>query len=223
LVALAPFVYAPSWPEAEQIYFRYRAKIVTLGLAISGQVNCSVPGVLEKVRMDWGAVEAIAEVVGLLLVVISLLFVGFQLKQNTQQLRQDNLLKSIRGTLDTNWSYHRDPETFRVMRHGCKDFEALSPKDQALFHSIAMDLSFYLELVIRMSQAGLIDEEAWRINERFFLGLLATPGGAKWWETVKHTRPMPESAIQYLQSLLDNPGHEKIPLTELQPWLSDPD
>ena len=172
--------------------------------------------------MDWGAVEAIAEVVGLLLVVISLLFVGYQLKQNTQQLRQDNLLKTIRGTLETNWSYHRDPETFRVIQKGCLDFEALAPEEQALFHSIAMDLSFYLELVIRMAQAGLIDEDAYSINQRFFLGLLVTPGGAKWWDTVRHTRPMPDSAIEYLQSLLDDPERDIVPLTELQPWLNSP-
>ena len=82
--------------------------------------------------MDWNTVGAIAEVAGLLLVVISLLFVGYQLNQNTQQMRQDNLLKTIRGTLETNWFYHRDPEAFRVIREGCEDFEALAPKDQAL-------------------------------------------------------------------------------------------
>lgn len=173
--------------------------------------------------MDWNAVEAIAEVAGLLLVVVSLLFVGYQLYQNTQQLRQDNLLKTIRGTLETNWAYHRDPETFRVIRDGCADFEALAPKDQALFHSIAMDLSFYLELVTRLNQAGLIEEDAPLINERFFLGLLATHGGAQWWQTVKRTRPMPDTAIEYLQSLLDDPKREKVPLTELQPWLRNPD
>jgi len=174
-------------------------------------------------RMDWSAVGAIAEVTGLLLVVVSLLFVGYQLKQNTQQLRQDNLLKTVRGTLETNWSYHRDPEAFRVIRQGCEDFEALAPKDQALFHSIAMDLSFYLELVNRLSQSGLIEKDALRINERFFLGLLATPGGAKWWEAVRRTRPMPDSSINYMQSLLDDPSREKVPLTELQPWLRNPD
>jgi hypothetical protein len=172
--------------------------------------------------MDWGALEAIAEIIGLLLVVVSLLFVGFQLRQNTQQLRQENLLKTIRGTLDTNWYYHRDPEAFRVMQAGVWDFERLSPRDQALFHSIAMDLSFYLELVARMSRAGLVDDDAPRINERFFLALCRTPGGAQWWQTVRRTRPMPDPAIEYLQSRLDDPAAGEETLTELQPWLKAP-
>jgi hypothetical protein len=172
--------------------------------------------------LDWGAVEAIAELIGLPLVVVSLLFVGYQLKQNSKQLRQDNMLKTVRGTLDTNWLYHRDPNAFRVLQEGCRDFDALAPGDQALFHSIAMDLSFYLELVHRMHLSGLMEQDALRINERFFLGLIDTPGGTQWWETVKRTRPMPDSAIQYLQSRLDDPNRIREPLTELQPWLTRP-
>ena len=127
--------------------------------------------------MDWGAVEGIAEVTGVLLVVVSLLFVGFQIRQNTTQLKQDNLLKNIRGTLDTNWSYHRDPVAFEVFRKGCVSFENLPPNEQAHFHSLLMDLSFYLEMVIRLHQAGLIEQDAPELNERYFLAALNTTGG----------------------------------------------
>ncbi len=58
--------------------------------------------------MNWDAVGAIAEVVAVLGVVASLVFVGIQIRQNTVQLRQDNLRETIRGTLDTNWYFHRD-------------------------------------------------------------------------------------------------------------------
>jgi len=51
---------------------------------------------------------------------------------------------------------------------------------------------------------------------------ISTPGGAQWWEMARRTRPMPDSAIEYLQSLLDDPKREIVPLTELQPWLRNP-
>lgn len=170
--------------------------------------------------MDWGAVEAIAEVIGLVLVVASLLFVGFQIRQNTQQLRQDNLLKTIRGTLDSNWHYHRDPRVFDIVRRGCADFDGLPAADQAHFHSIVVDLSFYLELVMRMNRAGLIDDDAPEVNMRFFLSILDSPGGRQWWEVARRTKPMPEEAIEAIQAMLDRPGRERVPITELQPWLA---
>jgi hypothetical protein len=172
--------------------------------------------------MDWNAVEAIAEIAGVILVVVSLLFVGFQVRQNTQQLRQDNLLKSVRGTLDTNWYFHRDPEAFRVFRAGCADFDALPEQDRAHFHSILMDLSFYVEVVNQMYAAGLLDQSAPEVNGRFFLAALDTPGGAQWWELVKKTRPMPDSAIVAIQALLDAPNRDRTPITELQPWFAPP-
>lgn len=168
--------------------------------------------------MNWAAIEAFAEVAGVLLVVVSLLFVGFQVRQNTRQIQHDNLLKSVRGTLETNWYYHRDPEAFRVFRDGCLDFNALRPRDRAHFHSILMDLSFYVEIVRGMHRSGLIDEMALRVNTRFFLAILDTPGGRQWWELIMATQPMPPPAIEFIQGLLDEPGRQRVPITELQPW-----
>lgn len=51
--------------------------------------------------MNWDAVSAIAEILGVLAVVISLVYVGFQVRQNTMQLRQDNLLNNVRGTVSS--------------------------------------------------------------------------------------------------------------------------
>ena len=47
--------------------------------------------------MSWDAIIAVTEIVGVIAVVISLLYVGFQVRQNTMQLRQDNLRETVRG------------------------------------------------------------------------------------------------------------------------------
>ena len=88
--------------------------------------------------MNWDAVGAVAEIAGVVAVVISLVYVGIQVRQNTVQLRHDNLRDAIRGVLDTNWYFHRDDTAFEVFRRGCISFEELSPKDQAHFHSIVV-------------------------------------------------------------------------------------
>ena len=41
--------------------------------------------------MNWDAITAIAELAGVVAVVVSLIYVGFQVRQNTRQLRHDNL------------------------------------------------------------------------------------------------------------------------------------
>ena len=170
--------------------------------------------------MNWDAVGAIAEIAGVLLIVVSLVFVGIQVRQNTAQLRQDNLRETMRGLLDINWYFHRDDAAFEVFRKGCKSFEKLAPKGKAHFHSIVVDLSFYLELVHGMHQAGLIDSAALEISERFFLAVLSTPGGKQWWDFARRTKPMPDLTIDYLQALMDAPDKDFKPITELQPWFA---
>ena len=170
--------------------------------------------------MNWDATSAIAEVIGVIAVVLSLIYVGIQVRQNTMQLRQDNLRETVRGTLETNWYYHRDAEAFNVYRNGIENFDNLDPRDKAHFHSILVDLAFYLEIVRNMAVAGLVDRAALDTNSRFLAAVLVTPGGRQWLQFARDTRPMTQSALDYLQSLLDSKGERIQPITELQPWFS---
>lgn len=173
--------------------------------------------------MNWEAIGAIAEVIGVVAVVVSLLYVGYQVRQNTIQLRQDNLLETVRGTLDTNWYYHRDPAAFDVFRKGVKSFEDLDPRDKAHFHSILVDLAFYVEMVRNMEMAGLVDRSALETNRRFLGAVLVTPGGREWLEFAQATEPMPRTALAYLNSLVEEDKSDLRPITELQPWFAAED
>jgi hypothetical protein len=171
--------------------------------------------------MNWNAVSAIAEVIGVIAVVVSLIYVGLQVRQNTQQLRHDNLLGSIRGTLDTNWLYHRDDETFDVFRNGVQSFDALPPREQAIFHSIIVDIAFYFEIVRNMVTSGLIDPNALTINKQFLVAILISPGGREWWAFARKSPPMPQPAMEYIESILETDCDDTPPITELQPWLAE--
>jgi hypothetical protein len=154
-------------------------------------------------------------------VVVSLLYVGFQVRQNTTQLRQDNLREIVRGTLDTNWLFHRDSEAFDVFRRGVHSFHGLEPREKAFFHSMIVDLAFYFEIVRNMQMAGLVDRSALDTNQRFLGAVLVTPGGREWLQFADDTQPMPKSALEYLREIVDSDADKIRPITELQPWFSE--
>ena len=168
----------------------------------------------------WDAIAAIAEVFGVIAVVVSLVYLAIQVRQNTAQLRIDNLRETVRGTLDTNWYYHRDKDAFAAFREGVASFNQLSPERQALFHSIIVDLAFYVEMIRNLEFSGLVDAEGRKINERFLLAILLTPGGQEWWEFAKKNPPMPAVALEYLQGLIDERGADVPRITDLQPWFA---
>jgi len=170
---------------------------------------------------NWNAIGAIAEVIGVFAVVVSLIYVGFQVRQNTMQLRQDNLREIVRGTLDINWYFHRDDSAFDIFRRGVRSFDDLQPKDKAHFHSILVDLAFYFEIIRNMGLAGLVDKSALETNQRYLAAVLVTPGGRQWLKFAQETKPMPTSALSYLESLVSSEGPQVQPITELQPWFAD--
>ena len=171
--------------------------------------------------MNWDAVTAIAEVIGVIAVVVSLLYVGFQVRQNTVQLRQDNMRNLVRGTLDTNWYYHRNGDAFDIFRRGVQSFDRLKPNEKAIFHSIIVDLAFYFEIVRGMAKAGLVEPVALETNLRFLAGILVTDGGREWLRVAQATQPMPPAALDYLVSAVDAPDADWSPITDLQPWFSE--
>ncbi len=170
--------------------------------------------------MDWDAIGALAEVVGVIAVVVSLVYLAVQVRQNTAQLRIDNLRETVRGTLDTNWFYHRDEFAFDAFKRGVASFDRLTPRDQAMFHSIIVDLAFYVEMIRSFEYSGLVDPAGREINEKFLLAILLTPGGMEWWGFAKQNPPMPPAAMDYLQSLIDASPPDAPRITDLQPWFS---
>jgi hypothetical protein len=131
------------------------------------------------------------------------------------------LLGSIRGTLDTNWLYHRDARTFDVFRKGVQSFDALPPQSKAIFHSIIVDIAFYFEIVRNMVASGLIDPNALAINKQFLIATLISPGGREWWAFAKKAPPMPQPAMDYIESILEAESDTTPPITELQPWFAE--
>lgn len=171
--------------------------------------------------MNWDAITAVAEVLGVIAVVVSLIYLAIQVRQNTSQLKIDNLRETVRGTLDTNWYYHRDAVAFEAFKLGVASFEDLPPKHKAIFHSIVVDLAFYLEMLRNLEASGLVDKAGREINERFLLAILLTPGGRQWWEFAKSSPPMPPAAMDYLQSMIETGAADCPPITELQPWFAE--
>lgn len=173
--------------------------------------------------MDWNAIGAIAEVLGVIAVVVSLIYLAIQVRQNTAQLRIDNLRETVRGTLDTNWYYHRDPDAFDAFRNGIAGFAELPPRQQAMFHSIIVDLAFYVEMIRSFEYSGLVDPAGREVNEKFLRAILLTRGGTEWWEFAKRNPPMPPAALHYLQRLIDSSPPDAPRITDLQPWFSSRD
>ena len=75
--------------------------------------------------MDWSAVGAIGEVFGAVAVVLSLIYVAAQVRQNTSALRSSATAGAIASIRDWNRDLIADPALARIFRKGVEDMTAL--------------------------------------------------------------------------------------------------
>lgn len=132
--------------------------------------------------MNWEAVGAVAELVAALGVIVSLLYLAAQIRQNTASVRASTYQDFTRESADTTRDALLDPELLaeiQVILLGERDFDPL--RDQRF--------SLVAGLYARNLQFGFLELRAGRIDERHFdsyvsyhaHNFMQRPGWAQWW------------------------------------------
>lgn len=126
--------------------------------------------------MNWSALGAIAELVGAVAVVVSLLYVAAQVKAGTRQARYDAGRDLAARVSDVSLAVAADPELGRLLVQGGANPDVLSPGDQARFRGLMNSLFRGLEQQYLLRREGSLDDESWAAVERMIRDWMALPG-----------------------------------------------
>ena len=107
--------------------------------------------------MMWETAGVIAEIVGAIAVVISLLYLAIQLKQNTDLARAYDLAAE-------NWHEMSDEDARAYIWFVAKSFHIL-------------------EGMFRQHQRGLLTNEVWEPYQRYIFGVLQIEAVSGWWRS----------------------------------------
>ena len=122
--------------------------------------------------MNWNALGAIGELIGALAVVITLVYLAIQTRENTKAVRH----ATARGVLeDANvWRYKiiEDAEVSELFRNGLRDPESLSPNDRYRFRLMLDALITHWQHAVESGQP-IVNSNIPRV--------LSQPGGAWYW------------------------------------------
>jgi hypothetical protein len=150
----------------------------------------------------------LAQIIGAIAVVASLVFVGVQLRQNTKAILTQTsqthsaLYHSIIAGLSENG------EVARIWRVGLADMDSLAPDERVRFMAFVSTLFRYYEASHVQSLRGLLDAEHWRTIEQQVTDLAAQPGIQAWWQLRQHwhsdafrlwfeARPLRDAGVLY--------------------------
>ena len=140
--------------------------------------------------MNWEAIVAIVEVVGLLAIVISLIYVAVQVRQNSQLL--ERTIQSVRTQtyqyLVEDFNFYRqllmDREVAELYIRGLADFKSLAPAERVQFNMVASTYvwtAWYFYEVNR--NEGLVEN----LNSRLYVDMFKHPGFREWFADYRST------------------------------------
>jgi len=131
--------------------------------------------------MNWEAIAAIAEVVGVIAVVLSLVYVGYQVNQNTQAMR----LSAISTLVPEHNAHYRlvaeNPELAELMMRAESEFESLSDLEKYRAKQFVMGLFVAAEFSYTDVELGPLAEQLEPMAE-YWSRLMSNDVYREYWE-----------------------------------------
>lgn len=135
--------------------------------------------------MNWDAVAAVAELIGVLAVVASLLYLAKQVK-DANILNRTNTYREIQRGITAQANITFAPENSKLILKGFKDFELLKPEEKISFEHLLGNIFQYAEDSWNSARVNLLRSESvetwsWYLRNRIF----PHKGARQWWDTMK--------------------------------------
>ena len=127
---------------------------------------------------------ALGEFVGAILLFCSLLFVGFQIRQNTNATKAASRLGITRDYREVNSLQIQNPAAAEAFREGLQKYPEMEYEKRLLFNAVIGSEGIFFQGVWAQFDSGQLDTETYEAYLLWFSSIIATPGGKAWWDEV---------------------------------------
>ena len=139
--------------------------------------------------MNWDAIGAIGEIVGAAAVVVSLIYLATQIRQNNSQVAEQVRALKLQAydASATHFSgfrlaIARSPQLASLWRRAKESFVDLAPDEQAQINELLIELFYSYENMLQRKRQGVIDDDLWEVVEQNIDAWVSNSGIREWWE-----------------------------------------
>jgi hypothetical protein len=140
----------------------------------------------------------LAEIVGVAVIVVSLIYLAKQVRQNNKQLESQSYQAWVASNLQINMSM-ANPQLSAIVMKGNFDSANLSQDSYvayAMSHLAMMQMAQAADYLYR---SGSLDRELWEAEMDRAAGILAMPGVRQWWDAGGNTQ-LTERFVKHVES-----------------------
>ena len=161
--------------------------------------------------MDFQALANIGEFVGAVAVVVSLIYLAVQVRQNTISQQTENYTRALDRISAQQSQLERDGKFAMMLSRGVRDAKSITPEERVQFTWAFYEIFGAFEFMFHAAKNNAIPEEVWNRWELTIDFWLSFPGVVTWWEV--RPAPFTDSFTAFVDSAItDNPVNDDMGL-----------
>jgi hypothetical protein len=155
---------------------------------------------MNKLRLsDWAS---IAEVIGAMAVVISLIYVGFQIKANTIEVRATNRQELVSRSLIATHTAASSPELAGALAKAAEG-APLTPVELAQYRYFVRGMQYDIQEAYLLYHEGLLDEAYWLTRASKFRAYMQSSNGREVYKRHKTLGVLHADFVRWADQVLD--------------------
>lgn len=148
----------------------------------------------------------VAEIVGAVAVVVSVLYVGLEVRQNSATLQAASFQAVSDSLTEFTASVGRDPELTRIYTTGLREGRhGLTDSEWSQFNLLMVAMVRRLENAYFQSHQGFIPAEQWDGLSKAYDFIVLSPGGREWLSDPETRDLYADSFIEFIEHLARTP------------------
>ena len=149
--------------------------------------------------MNWDAIGAVGEIIGAIAVVVSLIYLAAQIRQNSNQVSEQIRALELQAydTTATTFTNFRttiasNPQLASLWRRGKESFKELTPDEQSQINELFTELFWAYDSLLHKKRQDAIDQGLWLVVEQNISHWLQNTGIREWWDAKVRPPHTPE-------------------------------
>ncbi len=127
-----------------------------------------------------------AEIIGVILVILSLIYVGREVGQNTATMQVSAAQTFVDSYNTFTSQLTLAPDLADIWYRGLEDFSSFTGSERVKFSAGCGQLMRIYESGYLQCRKGALDEQLWAAFAVSLMDLMASPGARAWWKTRQH-------------------------------------
>ena len=163
--------------------------------------------------MNWEAIGAVGESLGAVAVLVTLIYLAVQIRQNTAQQKREELV-SIQHGQNAVVAQLADP---RVSGGYARTADDMSPtiEDRSACFTFVVQYLNHFQIVHELYREGSLDEEQYQLWAGFAVAFVAPIGVRRWWDEENGRLGFHSDVRELIEARLQDSKNPPTPITKM--------